>query len=83
MNTNPEVEPTYFAPIPTRRVLASNLGEAGRAVVRASSSSSRALPAVIPYELRAASDAVLASIDKAQMIGLETGNCVFTDTAGR
>ncbi len=72
-----------FEAIPAKRLLASNLGAAGRAVVRACDSSSQELPVVISFEDRLALKADLDAIDEAQKIGLETGSRHFTELIGR
>lgn len=83
MSTEFEVEPIHYRPLPTRRVLASNLVEAGRAVVRASDSHLPEFPAELSYEERAALDTDLAAIDEAQRKSLETGSRYIIGQAGR
>ena len=84
MNNVFESEPIQFKAIPVRRVLASNLGEAGRAVVRAKDSHVvQELPSQLSHNERVELDADLKAIDEAQRIGLETGSRYIIGLAGR
>jgi hypothetical protein len=83
MNEAQEVDPGIYRQAPTRRVLASNLAEAGRAIVRARDSQLQVSPVTLTQEERVELEADLNAIDEAQRIGIETGSRYIIRRAGR